>query len=201
MLGELQKIITPKEEKLMNMEQISREQLDKEQLGWLAGIIDGEGCISVGIYDRKCKSYPNHKRNKPYCRTLQTILTVSNHDVRVIKRVSEIYKKLGVGFYYSTAKKKDNGTWIININTTGKGTTRKALLAVRDQLVSKKEQMELLLQLIEYRKSLGYQGKGSLGICNDPKIQWYVNRIRELKHEFPSLPSETKRRANQILEF
>ncbi len=180
---------------------MTTQQISREQLGYLAGILDGEGCISVGIHYMKYKSTPQHKRNQDGFYRLLMNITVSNHDVRIIKRVSELYKELKIGFYYTTAKKKDGSTWVININTTGKGSARKLLEAVGDQLVGKKEQMELFLELATYRESLGYSSRNIGGICADPKIQGYVQRIRELKHEFPSLPSETKRRANQILEF
>ncbi len=179
---------------------MSEQQISREQLGYLAGILDGEGCISVGIHYLKHTIDPKHKRNQEGFYRLLMNITISNHDVRVIKRVSEIYKALGIGFFYTTAKKKDGKTWIININTTGKGSARKLLNAVGDMLVGKTDQVKYFLELAEYRDSLGY-GKKGFKICDDPKIQRYVQRIRDLKHEFPSLPSETKRRANQVLEF
>ncbi len=181
------------------------EQISREQLGWLAGIIDGEGCIVAGWRYYKPNSdsgkYKHHKARV----NMYTWLTISNSDVRLLKRVSEIYKMIsGVGFCYTTAKLKAEGRWIINLNTIGRGSTRKVLELVLPHLTAKKSQAETMIELIDYRESLGYLGRSVKDrpyLQDDPCIVLYIERLHRLKKEFASLPSETRRRANQILEI
>lgn len=184
----------------MDMEQISREQI-----GWLAGIIDGEGCITAGWRYYKPESDSGKYKHHTQRATLYMWLTVSNSNSHLLQRVSEIYKKIpGVGFCYTVAKNKKNNHWIININTTGKGSTRKILELVLPHLTVKKLQAETMLELIDYRISMGYLGKSIKNrpkLQDDPCIQLYLDRLHRLKKEQPILPSETKRRANQILEI
>jgi len=186
----------------MDMEQISREQI-----GWLAGIIDGEGCIVAGWRVYKAESDSGKYKHHVGRVNLYMWLTISNSDVYLLKRVSEIYKKIpGVGFCYTTAKYKlkGEGRWVINLNTTGKGSTKKVLELVLPYLTAKKSQAETMLELIDYRQSMGYLGKSFKDrpkLQDDPCLQLYIERLHRLKKEQPILPSETKRRANQILEF
>jgi len=181
------------------------EQISKEKLNWLAGIIDGEGCIIAGW-----RYYPANKDSGKYKHhsvrsTLYMWLIISNGNLHLLKRVSEIYKLIpGVGFCYTTAKKKESGRWVMNINTTGKGSTKKVLELVLPYLTAKKLQAETMLELIDYRESLGYLGRSLKNrplLQDDPCIQIYIERLHRLKKEFVSLPPETKRRANQILEI
>jgi len=65
---------------------ISREV----DLAWLAGIIDGEGCLSLDL-----KLAGN---GKPY---LSAKVRVINTDVRMIQKCARVYIDLNVVFYYS----------------------------------------------------------------------------------------------------
>lgn len=184
----------------MDMEQISREQI-----GWLAGIIDGEGCIVAGWRYYKAESDSGKYKHHVARVNLYMWLTISNSNVYLLKRVSELYKKIpGVGFCYTTAKNKKNSSWVINLNTTGKGSTKKVLELVLPHLTAKKSQAETMLELIDYRQSMGYLGKSLKDrpkLQDDPCLQLYIERLHRLKREQPILPSETRRRANQVLEL
>jgi len=174
------------------------EQISREQLGYLAGVLDSEGCIEAHWRWYK-EGQDGHTKKR--C-TLVCQVTISNSDVRLLKEISTILKKIpGLGFYYTTTKKKDGSTWCINLNTTGKGSAKKLLEVTTPYLQAKKDQAETMLELIEYREKLGFmpsRGRETT-LQDDPCIQLYVERLHRLKKDPPSLPSETKRRANQIL--
>lgn len=172
------------------------ELISRERLNWLAGIYDGEGWFSAGFRNINHKA---HKHPLLYVR-----VGVGNTDVYMIKEISEIYYKLGVGFHYNTRKNK-SGTWTLDIVTEGMGRVKKLIAAVRPFLVTKAKQADKLMELILYRKSLGYLGgwhneQRNSPLCEYPEIIRLIDELRALKK--PQVqPSETRRKANFPLEI
>lgn len=74
---------------------IASEAYTPQEIGWLAGIIEGEGSIanytSTYITDRK------DRNGKPYKRSVRLYgIVIVNSDLKLLHKVSEIYDKLGV---------------------------------------------------------------------------------------------------------
>jgi hypothetical protein len=122
------------------------------RMGWQAGIIDGEGTVTISKQIRKGRPSPAYRE----------IVQVSNTDRRIIIPFKQMW---GGNFYQRPDKRKiknwrDSYTW--HCPMTKVPQFLKALLPF---LRSKKEQALILLKFIEKkksfkRKSLG-QGKGS----------------------------------------
>jgi hypothetical protein len=122
----------PKEEQTMT------QTISKETLGWLAGIIDGEGSIQLEKASSGLHSY-------------RATLSIGNNDVRMIQRVSEVFVQLGLTFCYTINLKHNHA---IYIRCTGFKSVERVLREIRPYLVSKTDQADVLLGFIEERKTL-----------------------------------------------
>jgi hypothetical protein len=120
--------------------------MDREWIGWLAGIIDGEGHISIS---------PNG--GSQHC----IFLGITNTDKSIIDKVSEI-----TGHGYIKRKRtreewKDTYQWLITARQA-----RFVLSSVLPYLVGKRERAELAIDLqtrIENHKG----NRGRLGITEE----------------------------------
>lgn len=192
------------------------EKISKTELGWLAGIIDGEGCIYARI-NKHNKSIRKLRTNGVY--VIRMGVSITNTDVFLIREVSRICEQMKVGFAYSTKPPRAPRKGVISIIIEGKGRCKKLLSSILPYLINKKSQAEVLLELIKYRESLGYkttkgwkvERTGKQGpitavsppddwkpLCENPKILGYIKELKTLKEQ-TVLPSETKRVANRKL--
>lgn len=114
----------------------SRVNLTPNQIGWTAGVIDGEGCICAY----------GQKRSKHSGKVWSLRLIVGNTDIRMIVRLQELWG----GRLKSMAKPRDpekhNQAWQWIV--CGPDACR-VLKTVRDELVVKGEQADLALQFGE----------------------------------------------------
>lgn len=199
---------------------ISRE-VNKEEIAWMAGIWDGEGCLRAVIQK-------NRKNGNP---TLHVEAFVKNTDVLMIRKISNVLYKASIKFcfFLQKAYRDNTGTShkkIVVIKVSGKGNVWKLLTLMFPYLITKRHQASLMLELIEYRDSLGYHGPSycdktdkdknkwrlrchrerSPGkwsgktITDDSKIMDLIGRIQKSKEQLID-PSETKRIANRPLEI
>jgi uncharacterized glyoxalase superfamily protein PhnB len=175
------------------------ETISREQLAWLAGILDGEGSLEVGWTNQYRKDKARLPTKMMYCR-----IKVGNTDVFMIREISRIYSGLRVGFSYRTYKKSNSRYWVIDIKTQGKGNCRKLINAVYPYLITKIQQADKMLEIITYRESVGYGGFRAKYNPNYKPLEQdetLIRLIEELKAlKKPQVePSTTKRRANRIL--
>lgn len=193
----------------MDEETISR----KIRWAWLAGIIEGEGSLEANWCKRQNISRKTGElliTKGFYCR-----IKIDNTDPRMIEKVSRIYHKDKIGFYYRTYKdNRPNRKWAISIIVQGKGNCKKVLLGILPYIYSKRDQVNKFLELIDYRNSLGYSqgfskwnGSRFTGFTIDPnwkpldqdeKLNKLIQELLTIKHNPPS-PSETIREANKVL--
>lgn len=194
---------------------MDRETISKTELAWLAGIIDGEGCI----YGR-WRQHNKHRRKCDDGRiqyVLNVGISITNTDVFLIQKISEICEKMGIGFAYTTKPPKPPRKGVLTIIIEGKGRCRKLLEPLLPYFGSKKEQANVLLGIIRYRESLGYVSSGYKRGKNDEngkhihhkvegweflwdneKLNKMIRWLSKLKEQ-QVLPSETKRAANRKL--
>jgi len=125
---------------------------DKIELGWLAGIVDGEGTISA--YWEKKKGY------KSPSRYLQVYIGVSNTDNKITEKCKKITKAGGI-YYHKThhEKNKDWSRW----EARG-GNACKIVELILPYLISKKSQAKNLLKWRKLEKFVGYHKKGTIAI-------------------------------------
>lgn len=119
------------------------------EIGWLAGIIDGEGTIAFSVY-----SAPRYRdiRVKPQ-------IIVTNTDRPLIERVSQIMGRLGVGAHFQTREQRHpEGFKAVRyrplhvVNVSGFKRTLRLLPFIIPYLVtSKKEKGELVLRYMQQR--------------------------------------------------
>jgi len=183
MLENLVKTTPPKSESVVD-ETISRKD---QELAWLAGFVDGEGCISAYIE----KSRLNKSKKVLDCR-----IKIVNSDMRAIKRISEIYVNNKIGFYYAVNSYKFCAVEII---VSGRGRITKLLNLLIPHLVIKKNQAEFLLALYKRRDAFGYKSKPNRqDFLNDKEINNLVEKIKtekKIRHN----PLVCNRVANKVL--
>jgi hypothetical protein len=116
--------------------------MSEGRIGWLAGIIDGEGTVSL------CRT--NSKRYKNMY--LKAILQIANTDIRILQKADQIFREdLGVDPCVVKANRRKG----VNINKNWKMGFRlqihsqrrlaKALPILMPYLVGKREQAEIVL--------------------------------------------------------
>lgn len=121
---------------------------DKENLIWLAAIIDGEGYLGLNRQKTKYNYYHN------------PTLTISNSDPRIINKVVGVVKKY-THYYIETKQPKyiykndNNKRTRPCFNVTVRGVSRLAplLREVTPYLIGKQDQALLLLTFCENSKS------------------------------------------------
>jgi len=123
---------------------ISREG----DFGWLAGIIDGEGNLDFSVQSKP--SGQNGSRNEYFCPKIR----ITNTDMRMIKRISEIYVSEKLVFFYalnSVKRYKDRKeTWKnqMEITVASQNSIAKLLHRLLPFLVNKQKIAELMLGTI-----------------------------------------------------
>lgn len=111
-------------------------------IGWTAGIIDGEGSIGVYSFAEKKKGTKAHKLR----------LSVTNTDIRILYRLKSMW---GGNVHHEKRRLRENcrETWVW-VRYASKACN--VLRGVRSQLTSKGEQADLAL---EFGQLLGTKGK------------------------------------------
>ena len=187
----------PKSDNLQ-VRSISREG----DLAWLAGIIDGEGNIQPTVQNKKCGS---DGTRRDY---FEPKLRVTNTDVRMIKKISEIYVREGIVFFYSVANikayKNKKDTWHnqMEISVSSKGSTARLICMVLPYLVNKQRYAELMLDAIEWVQAQPRRGRYSEGVnyTTLPEFGVLISRMDEERKNLIE-PSTTTRRAGHVLTW
>lgn len=145
-------------------------------VAWMAGIVDGEGTLTIARQLRPGRPSP----------AFRVVVNVANTDTRLLVPFKRYY---GGNIYPRPERRKskrwkDSWTW-----HCPERYQRAFLLAVREFLRGKREQADILLDFIEHkrsfpRKSLG-QGKGSapLGATEIGFRERVWNRVRLLNEK------------------
>ena len=148
----------------MSTKPISR----KDRICWLAGIIDGEGCIAAYL-DGAAK----------HGKTLDIRVKITNTCMKMVQRISEILLENHIGFYYAL---NGNACPALEISVSGQMRVENLLRLVRPYLVTKASQADALMELIRYRRSIGYKApENGQTLLDDPIVVGLVARIKELK--------------------
>lgn len=170
-----------------SLQSISREV----DYSWLAGIVDGEGSFDVSL--------KMAKNNKPY---LQVKIRIYNTDIRMIRKVSEIYKSMNVVFFYNLNKKrKSHYKDQLGICVTSQGSCAKILKATAPYLSNKLGMARIMLDIILFVKGCPKGGNSwSFDYVNSEVFQKMFVRWSEEKRSHID-PSTTKRKAGEVLSW
>jgi hypothetical protein len=109
-----------------------------QDLGWLAGIIDGEGSITTQVLTRKTGNI-----------CITPFVTIINNDSNIINECSRILNELG--FKHKWYGRKNSN--VFNMRLEKQERVKQFLIIIRDYLRSyKKEHAEVILEFIESRE-------------------------------------------------
>jgi hypothetical protein len=123
-----------------------QESLRLLNLGWLAGIIDGEGTVTLRLHRRK-----NNTRTM-----ITPTVTMVNTDKTLIDKYIEILKEYDIACWVTYYEKTSNWKARWKVEITGLRRCVKALPVFKDILVAKKELANIVFEWCEYRlKTVG----------------------------------------------
>lgn len=167
-------------------------ELRDTEFAWLAGIIDGEGNFYVNSKESKTNGV----------KYLDVKVRISSTDMRMIKRISEIYKALNLKFHFARVN-MNHGTWkpAISVNVTSQAGVLRLLCVVIPYLVNKKRQAEAISRIVSFVSRFP---KGGNTIRQN---YWNTAEMNKLVSEYEAErkwyfdPSTTTRKANSIFEF
>ena len=111
------------------------------EFGWLCGIIDGEGCI--GLWSR------GGSREHEY----RPGLRIANTSREIIDALCSILDRLNVSYHithYKPRKETQKEYW--NITVEGFKRLKNLLPVIKDALVSKKQQADLVWEWVQSRR-------------------------------------------------
>jgi len=115
----------------------------ERKLGYLAGIIDGEGTITLRFHSRKDKTP-----------IIQPAVTIVNTDIKIINACANTLKELGLPFWLTEYEGKGNWKKRYLIEISGLKRVPKILSVITDYLVGKKELAEIVNEYCERRLNL-----------------------------------------------
>lgn len=162
-----------------------REGLDNQQerltndLHWLAGIIEGEGCFTLSVKNR----YGKH--NRAYFPMIQ----ITNTNMGMIVKIKAILSEIGIAYYfYAQLPKKGNPYFRVEIG--GLKRVKRFLDLMIPCFRCRSEQAKTLLEYSNLR--LGKDTNSPLGQQED----CIAMKLYDLngKHKNSSLSTETIRR-------
>lgn len=132
-------------------------------VAWLAGLMDGEGCIALLVL--------RHSKKRGAGFRLQMRSTIANTNEGVTDRITSILRQLGVGHHIQTqvSKSKGNATGrvirLVHIST--KGNLQRLLTALLPHMAEteKIERAKIMLALIDQRDAEARQHGVSASHC------------------------------------
>jgi len=136
---------------------------------WLAGIVDGEGCITF-------------HRNRSGSNKATPAFYVCNTNETLMLKVVSILKSEGIEYYYRVRTKseesKKNRGWkdVYSLRVSKIDSLTKFLLLIRPYLISKCQQSDLVYQSLLATNKLNGLKDGSINEIRIP----YANRVWEL---------------------
>ncbi len=119
------------------------------EIGWLAGIADGEGWIGFSIeYKQSGAKSPRGRLVK-----VRPEFRINNTDPVIIDRAIEILQKIGINPYRRTSKTSLRRRLIHECSCKHMVGVEKILLALHEQLTgNKQERASLILEFIQLRR-------------------------------------------------
>jgi hypothetical protein len=142
------------------------------RIAWLSSMIDGEGCVNVHF-------------QKPEVKHLTPAMVVTNSDPRIIATFADILTQLGIGHHVNTYPKK-NHLPVVQVAVRGAKRCLPLFKLIRPYLVSKGEEVDVLIKLIESR--LSKKSKSPVDEYEISLVQQCkdLKRIRHLRDFVPS---------------
>jgi len=123
-------------------ETMDNQQATEAKMGWLAGIIDGEGCITMRVYKRTTGNYWRS------C----ALIVITNTSKIMLEEIHQILSSLRVGhFFREDSRKTVTKKRIFSLRIDGLKRCQKFLPLIIPYLIAKRPQAEVLLRFVNRR--------------------------------------------------
>ena len=178
---------------LPQSENVSVRSISREvDLAWLAGILDGEGALSVGL-TKHCENGLMY---------LDPKIRIYNTDIRMIQKVARIYSELNVVFFYNLNKKRaDHYKDQVGICVTSQGSCIKILDAVTQYLGNKQQIAIAMRDVVAYVKGQPKVGNGTRNNYAGHVEFIELMRVFEAARTFHIDPSTSRRKAREVISW
>ena len=164
-----------------------QETLKKTDLAWLAGIIEGEGWITMTAYKSPKKTWAGGYVITPR-------IGVCNTDAGIIRKARQIFDKLGTNNYITehteTRPGSGFGTTMLQVTTNRLDTVRNILISIMPYMAGQKlHRAELVLDYVSKRLAHKFE----------PYTQGEVNLAGRFMQE--CISTKGKKRATSLSGF
>lgn len=149
--------------------------ISREDLAWLAGFVDGEGCFYSGFNLAADREIPR--------RTLRTVVMVANTDFRPIKRAEQILLENQVPCCFTFVKGRGKWNSSVSLRVNGHGRCERFSRILLPFLTLKSEQARQMIFICEYRRRLAEQvgrSNGRVALIYNPVLLLMTQRMKEL---------------------
>lgn len=145
--------------------------IESTKLAWLAGFLDGEGCIAV----YKCSSGHKEKLGKKFTH-YQFTVSVTNQEPSNMLKVASIYQEIiGKPFYVKADKSRTDRKYVCYyLRLCTRTDIVKVLSLIQPYLVGKKSQAIALVNMLITHPKNGKFTKAELEI---------IDILKRMKHE------------------
>lgn len=125
-------------------DEMDNQQVTQVELAWLAGFIDGDGCLAIYKQnDRKTRRIDN---------TFYVSLSITNCEEELILKSRDIIRKLGVNTYIRSSNRKGVKRDVYELKTKRMVSLSRVLPSLIPYLTgSKKKRAELVVEFCESR--------------------------------------------------
>lgn len=150
----------------------------ENRLYYLAGLIDGEGHVSVSLHRRR--TVPR-KNGQPGSQMIYQV-GVTNTDIRIINEVHSIARDLGItarSYPLTRTTRKTKMCWVVRFD--GAKRAEAILAVIAPYLVAKRDRAELMLAIIRHRQATKDK-RPALGPRSLPEDDaWLMRQLGDLK--------------------
>ena len=172
--------------------EMDNQQVTREEIGWIAGFIDGEGYIGITMYK-------NHSNSAT--KTVKVELNVCNTDICMVEKYISIMNKMGVNPYVKKSKKykKYNGCNkkdVHEVKLHRMAPIQKILKVILPHLTGMKKTRALLIY--EFLESRLWKYDKCKGMRSIPYTEREIEIIQECLRLQKRGTSETTRKAELL---
>ena len=131
------------------------------RLAWLGGILEGEGCVTAQSIGS----------------SIQWVVRVGATDAGMINELADVSNSIGVNYsLFTVPKKSEKHKEVFHWTVGSQDSVVRVLEASKEFLFCKRSRADLVLKMIEHRKTLSWDG----GYINDPVIAESMTELRRL---------------------
>lgn len=147
-------------------------QIDSHELAWLAGVIESDGSIYIGLASR---NYPHP----------QPVVTICNTNRLLLERTSNILRCIAIEPYIRELRRQNRpeSKPVYQIDVQTQSRCKKLLEAILPYMFSKKAQADLVLEFINSRFSRGVTRGNSIRNSYSKRELSIVRDVRMLNQK------------------